>query len=225
MIFFAHLTPTAVSELVGLCAWGGFSAQATKIGMSPLFRLSAGDAKLSEAISISENIADGVTEDFQEGGFIRPANTPLIEGGKLVGTLCSPRTAVEYGLENNGASGSESPSALDMAPGQLPESEILEKLDTGVYVSNLWYLNFSDRSAGRITGMTRFATLWVENGQAVAPIDPMRFDESIYRALGENLIDLTKEREFDLSTSTYEQRCTHSTRVPGALIDDFTFTL
>lgn len=221
----AYLTPSAVGELVGLCCWGGFSAQATQIGMSPLFRLAAGDAQLSKAISISENIAEGVTEDFQEGGFIRPSHTPLIKEGKLVGTLCSPRTAVEYGLENNGASGHESPCALDMAPGKLPESEILERLHTGIYVSNLWYLNFSDRSAGRMTGMTRFATLWVENGQAVAPVDPMRFDESIYRALGENLIDLTEEREFDLSTSTYEQRSTDSTRVPGALIDNFTFTL
>jgi predicted Zn-dependent protease len=221
----AFLTPAAVGELVGLCCWGGFSAQATRLGMSPLFRLSSGDACLSPAITISENIAEGVTEDFQEGGFTRPPNTPLIENGKLVGTLCSPRTAVEHGLEGNGASGHESPCALDMAPGNLPESEILERLGTGIYVSNLWYLNFSDRSAGRMTGMTRFATLWVENGKAVAPVDPMRFDESIYRTLGENLIDLTQEREFDLSTSTYEQRSTNSTRVPGALVKDFTFTL
>lgn len=221
----AYLTPAAVGELVGLCCWGGFSAQATRLGMSPLFRLSSGEASLSPAVSISENIADGVTEDFQEGGFIRPKNTPLIEKGKLVGTLCSPRTAIEHGLEGNGASGQESPCALDMAAGDLPESEILERLDTGIYVSNLWYLNFSDRAAGRVTGMTRFATLWVENGKAVAPVAPMRFDESLYKALGENLIDLTQERDFDLSTSTYGQRSTNSTRVPGALIKNFTFTL
>jgi predicted Zn-dependent protease len=193
--------------------------------MSPLMRLSTGEKQLAPAISISENIAEGVTEDFQETGFTRPSNTPLIEQGKLVGTLCSPRTAIEYGLENNGASGDESPCALDMAPGEMPESEALERLGTGIYVSNLWYLNFSDRSAGRITGMTRFATLWIENGQAIAPVAPMRFDESIYRALGENLIALTIEREFDLSTSTYSQRSTNSSRVPGALIDSFTFTL
>ena len=33
-----------------------------------------------------------------------------------------------------------------------------------VYVNNVWYLNYSDRSACRMTGMTRFATFWVEHG-------------------------------------------------------------
>ena len=56
-------------------------------------------------------------------------------------------------------------------------------------------------------------------------VDPLRFDETIYRALGDNLVGLTKEREFNLSTSTYTRRSTSSTRVPGALVDAFTFTL
>jgi hypothetical protein len=53
----------------------------------------------------------------------------------------------------------------------------------------------------------------------------MRFDESIYRMLGEHLLGLTTERELVLNTSTYHQRSTGSSRVPGALIDDFNFTL
>lgn len=221
----AYLTPAAVGELVGLCAWGGFSAQSTQIGMSPLMALSTGDKQLDARVTMRENLADGVAEDFQEDGFTRPGHFSLIEKGKLVGTLCSPRTAAEYGLENNGASGSESPCALDMDGGDIEEKDILRQLDTGLYVSNLWYLNYSDRAAGRMTGMTRFATLWVENGVPVAPVDPLRFDETIYRALGDNLIGLTKEREFNLSTSTYTRRSTNSTRVPGALVDSFTFTL
>jgi predicted Zn-dependent protease len=220
-----YLTPAAVSDLVGMCSWGGFSASATKIGMSPLLHLSSGDRQLDPRICISENVAQGVTEDFQDSGFIRPGNVPLVAEGKLVGTLVSPRSAKEYGLENNGAGGGESPCALDMAGGSMPNAEVLERLGTGVYVSNLWYLNFSDRAAGRITGMTRFATLWIEDGKPVGPIDPMRFDETLYNALGDNLLALTREREFDLSTSTYHRRSTESTRVPGALIDAFPFTL
>jgi predicted Zn-dependent protease len=187
--------------------------------------LSSGEQQLDSRVTITENLAEGVTEDFQEDGFTRPSRIPLIKEGKLVDTLCSPRTGIEYDRANNGASGGESPSALDMAGGDIPEDEILERLGTGLYVSNLWYLNFSDRAAGQMTGMTRFATLWVENGKAVAPVDPMRFDESIYRTLGENLIGLTKNRDFDLSTSSYFRRSTDSLRVPGALISGFTFTL
>jgi hypothetical protein len=53
----------------------------------------------------------------------------------------------------------------------------------------------------------------------------MRFDETIYRMLGENLEGLTKERDLLLDSSTYGARSTSSNRMPGALVKDFTFTL
>ena len=53
----------------------------------------------------------------------------------------------------------------------------------------------------------------------------MRFDDTFYRMLGENLVGLTEERDFIFDSSTYEQRSVISRRLPGALIDDFAFTL
>jgi predicted Zn-dependent protease len=76
-----------------------------------------------------------------------------------------------------------------------------------------------------MTGMTRFATFWVEGGKIVAPLNVMRFDETIYRILGENLIDLTSGREFLPDNDTYFARSTDSMNLPGALIDNFRFTL
>ena len=75
------------------------------------------------------------------------------------------------------------------------------------------------------TGMTRFATFWVENGEIQAPLNAMRFDETLYRLLGENLLGLTAERDFLLDPSTYHARSTSSFRVPGALVEGFRFTL
>jgi predicted Zn-dependent protease len=94
-----------------------------------------------------------------------------------------------------------------------------------VYISNLWYLNYSDRAACRLTGMTRFATFWVEKGDICAPLNVMRFDESVYRMLGDQLIDLTSEREWILDAGSYARRSTDSGRLPGALVEGFTFTL
>ena len=54
--------------------------------------------------------------------------------------------------------------------------------------------------------MTRFATFWVEGGRIVAPVTPMRFDDSIYRMLGDELVDLTRERELLPDASTYGER-------------------
>jgi predicted Zn-dependent protease len=73
--------------------------------------------------------------------------------------------------------------------------------------------------------MTRFATFWVEGGRIAAPLNVMRFDETIYNMLGENLVGLTSTRDFLPSTSTYGARSTDSMRLPGALIRDFAFTL
>ena len=220
----AYLAPRAMEELAGLLSWGGFSARSRATKQSPLLRMQEGGL-LSPDISISENTADGVAPGFQSDGFVKPARIALIAAGKLDQALVSPRSAKEYGLATNAANGGEAPESLDMAAGQLETGEALAALEEGLYVSNLWYLNFSDRPAGRITGMTRFATFWVEGGRIVAPVSPMRFDDSIYRMLGQNLLALTREREFLLDPSTYGERSTASARLPGALLRALRFTL
>lgn len=165
---------------------------------------------------MTEATAEGACPAFGREGFVRPPRVELVREGRYRDCLVSPRSGVEYGVANNGANGGETPMALDMAPGGLPEAGALKALGTGVYVSNLWYCNFSDRSAGRLTGMTRFASFWVEDGELVAPLNVMRFDDTIYRMLGENLIDLTEERAYILDNSTYDGRSSESMHVPGA---------
>ena len=73
--------------------------------------------------------------------------------------------------------------------------------------------------------MTRFATFWVEGGEIVAPLNVMRFDETAYRLLGDQLLGLTAERELILDAGSYSKRSSGSGHMPGALVEDFTFTL
>lgn len=220
----AYLAPRALDEIAGLLSWGGFSARARATRQSPLLRMQEG-ATLSAKLCLVENTQGGVGPGFQSDGFVKPPAVTLISGGKLADALVSPRSAREYGLATNGAGSGEGPESLDCAEGNLPEREALAALDTGLYISNLWYLNYSDRPAGRITGMTRFATFWVEAGRIAAPLRPMRFDDSIYRILGEKLVDLTHGRELLLDASTYGGRSTASARLPGALLSGLRFTL
>ena len=112
-----------------------------------------------------------------------------------------------------------------MAAGSLAQADILKQLGTGLYISNLWYLNYSDQPAARLTGMTRFATFWVENGEIKAPVSTMRFDDSVYHLLGSQLEALTAERELRLSASTYGACNTSSSLLPGALVKRLTLTL
>jgi predicted Zn-dependent protease len=77
----------------------------------------------------------------------------------------------------------------------------------------------------RVTGMTRFASFWVEKGRLVAPLNVMRFDDSLFRVLGDNLEALTATPELILDPHSYDARSTESARLPGALVRDFALTL
>jgi len=219
------LSSAAMEEILGMLGWGGFSLAAHRTGTTPLIRLARREIALSPLVTLRENIGAGLAPDFQEEGFIKPGIVTLIGNGHYKDCLASPRSAEEFHTAQNGANADESPVALEMAPGSLPEAEILRALGSGLLIGNLWYLNFSDRNACRLTGMTRFATFWVENGEIVAPVNVMRFDDSIYRILGANLVALTAARDWRLSTDTYESRSTASMHIPGALIEDFRLTL
>lgn len=221
----AYFTPTAMNEFLGALAWGGFGTKSQRTRQSTLMRLHDGEATLNPAITCIENVADGMAPAFQADGFVKPARVMLIERGRAVATLTSPRTAREYGLASNAANSEEMPDALELAAGDLAQADVLAALDSGLYVSNLWYLNYSDRQACRLTGMTRFASFWVEGGRIQAPLQVMRFDDSIYRIFGEKLLALTREQELVPDGDSYEARSTRSVRTPGALVSDFALTL
>jgi predicted Zn-dependent protease len=167
----------------------------------------------------------GISEAALQQGNSAPMELPLIVAGELVNTLVSDRTAKEYGVAANGANGSEGLRSPEMGAGSLAREQILAELGTGLYVSNLHYLNWSDRPTGRITGMTRYACFWVEAGEIVAPIENLRFDESLYRFWGDNLIDCTDFQEFIPEVGTYGGRDLGGCWVPGMLVKDFTYTL
>jgi predicted Zn-dependent protease len=220
-----YLAPAAVFELVDLLSWGGFGLRAHRTKTTPLLKMIEEGARLHPSVTVVENTRDGIAADFQEAGFIRPDQVTLIERGAYRDCLVSPRAAVEYAVATNGASAMESPRSVDIAAGSVATDAVLQTLGTGLYVSNLWYLNYSDRSACRTTGMTRFATFWVDNGTIQAPVNVMRFDETLYRMLGECLAGLTREREMLFDPDTYGRRSTRTARLPGVLVDGLTFTL
>ncbi|MFJ3521854.1 TldD/PmbA family protein [Pseudomonas sp. NPDC090203] len=220
----AYLAPAALEEVTGMLCWGGFSAQSLADKTSPLQRLYDGQAALSPLVSIDEQVSGSLSPAFSGEGYPR-SDLALVAEGAARDRLVDSRSAAEYGLAANGAGWGESPSALSMSGGSLALDDVLKELGTGLYISNLWYLNFSDRTAGRMTGMTRFATFWVEDGKIKAPVSTMRFDDSVYSLLGSALEQLTTQRELILSTSTYSQRQTASNLLPGALVSKLTLTL
>lgn len=221
----SYFAPAAFADLMGMLSWGALSSAAWKQGRSPFKKLIEKELRLSPLLSVAENFGMGLTPRFNDLGEVAPQSLDLIEAGNLRNLLVSSRSAKEYGLQANGASGSEAPRALDVAAGSLAEQDVLHALGRGLYLSNLHYLNWSDPVSARVTGMTRYACFWVEGGEIVGPINNLRWDESLFNALGPQLMALGHLAEVSPEVGTYSKRTPGGSRTPGALIDAFHFTL
>lgn len=220
-----YLAPHSVADLLGMFSWGCVGEGSIQRGDSPLRHLRSGEKSFSELLSIAEDFTSGEMPRWNEEGELAPENLTIFKKGQLKNTLISTRTAREYGCASNFASSGEGLRSAVVQAGDLAENEILKKLDTGLYLSNLHYLNWSDQTQSRITGMTRYACFWVEGGKIIAPIENLRFDDTLFRILGENLEALTQRAHIFPETSTYGMRNLGSSRAPGALVSKMKFTL
>jgi predicted Zn-dependent protease len=221
----AYLAPAALHEVTGMMGWHALSGGAYKRGECPLGELYEGKKSFHKSVFMKENFGLGLSPRFNEYGEVAKNEIPLVSGGKMDNLLVSRETAKEYGMTSNQSSGSEGPRALEVGTGSLKREDILKELGTGLFLSNLHYLNWSDKTKGRLTGMTRFGCLWVENGEIVGPIKDLRFDETLYHIFGQGLESITDFSEVMMETSTYGNRSLGGSRVPGLLVNDFSFTL
>ena len=219
------IASAGVSDLIDMFSWGGVSENAIRKGRSSFIKMRDQNQKLSPCFSLKEDFSSGTVPRFNGNGEICDLELPLIIEGSLKNTLISTRTANEYKLNSNFASSGEYLRSPAMTAGDINESNVLSELDTGVYLSNLHYLNWSDRPGGRITGMTRYACFWVENGKIVSPIEDMRFDDTIYNFFGNNLEAVTDTARLNPSVGSYGGRNLGGVQCPGIILSSFELTL
>lgn len=217
--------PAAVAALLAMFSWNGISEAAIRQGSSGFGRLRRVGARLSPHFTLAEDFSSGLVPRFNSDGEVARERLPLISSGRLTNTLVSSRTASEYGVESNYAAEGEYLRAPRMEPGKLELEQILGSLDTGLYLSNLHYLNWSDTVGGRITGLTRYACFWVEKGELVGPLETMRFDDTLHRFLGSQLEAVSSQTERLPEVDTYQGRQPGHTECPGILVNNFTLTL
>ncbi|HOZ71717.1 MAG TPA: metallopeptidase TldD-related protein [Spirochaetales bacterium] len=221
----AFITADALAEVVTFFSWNGFGERGLRQGESAYIALREGRESMSPRFGFSQDFSLGVEPAFNDDGELAPERLEIVSGGAIANTVVCSRTAKQYGVPANGAGEDESVRSISMDAGDLAEADALKAIGTGVYVSNFHYLNWSDVQAARVTGMTRFACLWVENGEIVGPIKDMRWDESLYNMLGAKLEAVTKERHLLVASETYERRQVGGSLLPGILVDGLSFTL
>jgi predicted Zn-dependent protease len=223
--YMTYLEPAAVNEILGMLNWNGLSTGAHKKGNGCFKDFFEGKKKLSPLFTLTEDFNLGLRNRFNELGELADIQMPIISKGELKNFFTSTRTAKEFNIPSNKAAGFEGMRSPIIETGDLKREDILKKIGIGLYLSNLHYLNWSDRESSRITGMTRYACFWVENGKIVAPIKDLRFDETLFQILGEGLLAITDFSEIIPATGSYGGRDVGGSKVPGMLIKNFKFTL
>lgn len=220
-----YLGPSAVSEMSQMLNWGAVSQRSYKLGRNPLKRLIEKEALLSPLFSVSEDFSLGMGPQFNSLGEETPPLIQIIQKGSLKNLLTSTKSAIEFNVESNLAEEDEGFRSMSIDTGTLKRDQILSSLGTGIFISNLHYLNWSNPMDARITGMTRYACFWVEKGQIQGPIADLRFDDTLFDLWGEDLESVTDFAELEPQATTYLQRHLGGKRVPGMLIKKMKFTL
>ena len=222
--------PFAVADFVDMLSWNGVSESSIRKGSSCFIKMRDKNKNLSPLFSLDESFENMTTAPFNTRGEVS-STIPIISEGVFKNALINSKTAKEYNLVSNYA---EDDNTWGMGEylrspfihgGLLDDNEKLKALDTGLFLSNIHYLNWSDNLGGRITGLTRYVCYWVENGEMVAPIKTMRFDDSFYNFFGDNLEAVGSKVLGRPVIDTYDGRNPGETNCPGILVNDFELTL
>ena len=182
------LAPAAVSALLLFMSYQGFGARETSEGTSFLTgrvgeRLFAPEFELEDDVA---NVAmPGIPFDFEGSPRRRVA---LVERGSLAPPVTDRYWAKRLGVLNSGhaTAALHTPKASNLAVGcgTATTEQLVAGLDKGLFVNQFHYTNLSDPRDLRLTGMTRNGTFLIERGELGAPVQNLRFTESLVEALG-----------------------------------------
>ena len=214
------LKPQAANALIATYGYAVLGANAYATGRS------AASGRLGEKIAseLVTLVDDGCDPDGLPSGFDAEGNvrrrTPLIEDGVLVGLVSDRRRAGLTGGVPTGHAvpdgwrfgGDPVPSHLLFGAGTSTEDELLAECGSGLVMNRLDYLRVLHPKETLVTGTTRDATYWAEDGKLVGWHPQLRFTFRMEDVMNAIIgVGSTRER--------CDQTFMESIVVPSLLID------
>lgn len=181
------LEAKAVAAVLLFPAWLGFNGKSHAEGMSFAH---LGEQQFDERI----DLWDDATDPRALGRPYDAEGTPkrrldLVRAGVTVGLAHDRRSARLAGVEPTGSSvGSEAfggyPGDLFLGDGDDPVAAMIAGVDRGLLVTDFWYNRILDPKTQVVTGLTRNGLFLIEGGEIVAPVQNLRFTQSVVAGLG-----------------------------------------
>jgi predicted Zn-dependent protease len=181
------LEPRAVASALVYPAYMGFNGKAHADGTSFVH---LGEQQWDEIVDIWDDAIDsralGVGFDA-EGTPKR--RLPLVDRGVSSGLTHDRRSARLAGVEPTGHSvGSEAfggyATNLFLGGGDEAPDRLLGEMERGLLVTDFWYNRILDPKTQVVTGLTRNGLFLVEEGRIAAPVQNMRYTQSIVGGFG-----------------------------------------
>jgi predicted Zn-dependent protease len=180
------LEPRAVAAMLLFPAWLGFNGKAHAEGTSFVH---LGERQFDDRIDIWD---DG-TDPRSLGRPYDAEGTPkrrvdLVASGVTVGLVHDRRSAALAGVESTGSSiGQESfggyPGDLFLGAGDKTLPQLIGEVERGLLVTDFWYNRILDPKTQVVTGLTRNGLFLIEGGEIVAPVQNLRYTQSVVGAL------------------------------------------
>ncbi|MGH3660865.1 MAG: metallopeptidase TldD-related protein [Micromonosporaceae bacterium] len=196
------LEPNAVSDLLQTLGMWGYNGKAVAERRS---FVDVGAPQLDPAINLADNPlgADSPQLPFDPEGVER-RRVELVKDGVSVAVAHDRRTAADAdGAQSTGHAQppgwrtGPTPDSLLLAPADAPTAPaagrpvadeatagLLQGMQRGLLVSDLWYTRVLDPRTLVVTGLTRNGVWLVERGEIVGPVTNFRFTQSYPGALG-----------------------------------------
>jgi len=222
----AVFPPEAVSTFIRFIGSLGFSARAYQEGYSFLTDR-IGSQIFDEKLTIHD---DGRSLETYNALPFDGEGTPkrrlrLVSKGVAENLCYDNYTARKDGTESTGHAlpkfirgffmrGMPLPTNQVIEPGDATVEEMIEDTKKGVYITRLHYVNPIRRDLAIISGLTRDACWYIENGEIKHPIKVMRFTDSVISVMG----------NIDAMGNEATVRMTNFETIPAIKVAKFKFT-
>lgn len=213
------LEPAAVGQLLLFLSFMGFGS-GTFVQRRSFMAGKIGELITGEKITVRDDAYNhqmlGMPFDY-EG--VPRKSVELITNGIAKAVVSNSRDAGQMGTESTGhahiatKSFTPYPKHMVMDGGETTVQEIIKAVDSGIYITHFWYVNYLNPMMTMVTGTTRDGTFLIEQGKVTKPIVNMRMQQSILEAFS-NCRMLSKERVLYPQYSVVML-------LPYALIDNF----
>jgi predicted Zn-dependent protease len=185
------LAPHAASALLLFFAYEGFSARALAERRSFLTE------RIGELVTAPDfTLCDDARHPRNPGWLFDGEGTPrerrlLIDRGRACGPVSDRAHAHLTGGRSTGHARPQPsnegplPQNLVVAPGSASLEELIARVEHGLYVTNLHYVNAIEPHELVLTGVTRHAAWRIEKGRLAEPVAGLRFTDGLLRALSD----------------------------------------